>query len=234
MSTEIFGIKGEYRRPNPGEIAMIVRMFRQARGIKQAALAAAAGVVGRTMERLEAGNAVSAETYRRVAVELGLDGGAFTDERYISSPEEAIERVERRLDEIERTHVRVPVTRAADPRQILELLTPAALMFDDSEIKAEHLEVSVELKQQLLDWRDIASDLDEPGKLNAAKETLDAIRRLETLGYVVKVGITESYPAFGGSTWTMALTKVFPQPASTREALPAEVLIKAGLKMSLE
>ncbi len=37
MNTDIPGIKGEYRRPNPGEIAILVKMFRQARGIKQAA-----------------------------------------------------------------------------------------------------------------------------------------------------------------------------------------------------
>jgi transcriptional regulator with XRE-family HTH domain len=233
MTNEISGIKGEYRRPNSGEIAMLVRMFRQARGIKQAALAAAADVAERTLERLEAGKSVSSETYRRVAIELGLDAGAFIDERYIATPHEAFERVERRLDELEKTHVRVPVAHATDLRQILRLLDPAALIFDDSQIKVEHLETSAELKQLLLDWRDIASDLDEPGKLKAARGVLEAIERLESLGYVVKVGVAESYPASGNSIWAMALAKVYPQPGSAREALPTEVLLKTGLKMSL-
>jgi len=233
MTTEVSGIKGEYRRPNPGEIAMLVRMFRQARGMKQVVLAASADVAERTLERLEAGKPVSAETYRRVAVELGLDGGAFTDARYIATPEEAAERVVRQFAELEKTHVRVPVARATDPRQILRLLDPAALIFDDSQIKVEHLEPSTELKQLLLDWRDIASDLNEPGKLDAAKGVLDSIRLLESLGYVVNVGVADSYPAYGNSIWTMALVNVFPRPTKAHAALPNEVLLKSGLKMSL-
>jgi hypothetical protein len=125
------------------------------------------------------------------------------------------------------------VARATDPRQILRLLEPAALIFDDSQIKVEHLEPSAELKQQLLDWRNIASDLDEPGKLDVAKDVLESIQRLESLGYVVKTGVADSYPAYGNSTWTMALVNVFPRPTKAHAALPNEVLLKTGLKMSL-
>src|SRR5580692_10759120 len=101
MITEVSGIKGEFRRPKPDEIAMVVKLFRKMRGIKQASLAASAGVVERTLERLEAGQSVGAETYRRVATALGLDGTAFTAERYISTVEEALERVERQSEELE-------------------------------------------------------------------------------------------------------------------------------------
>jgi hypothetical protein len=49
---DISGIKGEYRCPNPGEIGILVKTFRQAQGLKQAALAAASGVTTRMPERI--------------------------------------------------------------------------------------------------------------------------------------------------------------------------------------
>jgi hypothetical protein len=62
MNTGVSGIKGEFRRPKPEEIAMMVKLFGRARGITQAILAASAGVVERTLERLEAGKSVGVET----------------------------------------------------------------------------------------------------------------------------------------------------------------------------
>jgi transcriptional regulator with XRE-family HTH domain len=234
MSTEISGIKGEYRRPNPQEIAILVKMFRQARGIKQAALAASAGVSERTLERLEAGKSVAAGTYRLMALQLGLDEAAFTAARYIATPEEAAERVIRQIDELEKTHVRVAVSRATDPRQILRLLDPTALVFEDSQIRVEHLETAVELKQLLLDLRDIAPDVDEVGKLETAKGVLGNIKRLEALGgYVVKVGVADTYKGSGNMEWTIAVVIVFSRPVTASAVLPNEILLKKDLKISL-
>jgi transcriptional regulator with XRE-family HTH domain len=231
MNTGVSGIKGDFRRPKPDEIAMMVKLFRKARGIKQASLAASAGVVERTLERLEAGKSVGAETYRRVATALGLEGSAFTAERYISTVEEAIERVVRQSKELERSHTRIPVARVADPRQILQLFGNHALLFDDSKIKVEHLEPTAEAKQLIVDWGDIASELDEPGKLKAAKEVLETLQRIEALGYVVKIGAVESHQAPGRAGWRVGLVVVFPWPANAHESLPNEVLLKNEMKM---
>ena len=231
MTTEVSGIKGEFRRPKPEEIAIMVRFFRKARGIKQASLAASAGVVERTLERLEAGKSVGVQTLRRVAVALGLDGAAFTAERYIATAEEALERLERQSEELERSHTRVPVSRATDPRQILSLFGKHAYLFDDSKIKAEHLESVTEAKQLILDWGDIAPDLDEPGKLKGAREVLETLQRIEALGYVVKIGAVESYPASDHQGWNVGLLVVFPRPNSAHDSLPSEVLIKNEMKI---
>jgi transcriptional regulator with XRE-family HTH domain len=231
MNTGVSGIKGEFRRPKPDEVAMTVRLFRKARGIKQANLAASAGVVERTLERLEAGKSVGDETYRRVATALGLDGTAFTAERYISTVEEAIERVVRQSEELERSYTRIPVSRVADPRQILQLFGNHALLFDDSNIKVEHLEPTAEAKQLISDWGDIASELDERGKLTAAKEVLETLQQIEALGYVVKIGAIESHPAPGRDGWNVGLVIVFPRPANAHESLPSEVLLKNEMKM---
>jgi hypothetical protein len=104
---------------------------------------------------LEAGKPVAAETYRRVAVELGLDGGAYPDARYIATPEEAADRVIRPLEKIEKTSIRVPILRVTDPHQILRLFDPDTILFDDSNIEVEHLELCTQGKQLLMDWRDI-------------------------------------------------------------------------------
>jgi transcriptional regulator with XRE-family HTH domain len=232
VNTEVSGIKGEFRRPKPDEIAMMVRLFRKTRGIKQASLAASAGVVERTLERLEAGKSVGAETYRRVATALGLDGTAFTAERYVPTVEEAIERLERQSDELERSHTRVQVSRATDPRQILQLFGSHALLFDDSKLKVEHLDPAAEAKQLMVDWGDIAPELDQPGKLGAAKEVLETLQRIEALGYIVKIGAVESYPVSDGQGWNVGLVVVFPRPTTADDSLPGEVLLKNEMKMS--
>jgi transcriptional regulator with XRE-family HTH domain len=231
MSVGVSGIKGEFRRPKPEEIAMIVKFFRKTRGIKQASLAESAGVVERTLERLEAGKSVGLETYRRVATALGLDGTAFTAERYISTAEEALERLERQSEELERSHTSVPVSRITDPRQILSLFGKHALLFEDSKIKVEHLEPAAEAKQLIVDWGDIAPELDELGKLKAAKEVLETLRRIEALGYVVKIGAAESYPASDHHGWNVGLVVVFPKPINAHDSLPNEVLLKNEMKM---
>jgi transcriptional regulator with XRE-family HTH domain len=231
MSVGVSGIKGEFRRPKPEEIAMMVRFFRKARGIKQASLAATAGVVERTLERLEAGKPVGVETYRRVATALGLDGAAFTAERYISTAEEALERLERQSEELDRSHTRVPVSRVTDPRQILSLFGKHAFLFDDSKIKAEHLEPVSKAKQLIIDWGDIAPELDEPAKLKAAKEVLEALLRIETLGYVVKIGAVESYTASDHHGWNVGLVVAFPRPNNAHDSLPSEVLLKNEMKI---
>jgi transcriptional regulator with XRE-family HTH domain len=231
MNTEVSGIKGEFRRPKPEEIAMMVRLFRKTRGIKQAGLAASAGVVERTLDRLEAGKSVGAETYRRVATALGLDGTAFTAERYVPTVEETIERLERQSDELERSHTRVQVSRATDPRQILQLFDTHALLFDDSKLKVEHLDPAAEAKQLIVDWGDIAPELDQPGKLKAAKEVLETLQRIEALGYIVKIGAIESYPASSRNAWNLGLVVVFPRPITAYDSLPSEVLIKNEMNM---
>jgi transcriptional regulator with XRE-family HTH domain len=231
MNTEVSGIKGEFRRPKPDEIAMVVKLFRKTRGIKQASLAASAGVVERTLERLEAGQSVGAETYRRVATALGLDGTAFTAERYISTIEEALERVERQSEELERSHTRVQVSRATDPRQILQLFGTHALLFDDSKLKVEHLESAAVAKQLIVDWGDIGPELDEPGKLKGAKEVLETLQRIEALGYVVKIGAVESYPASDNQGWSVGLVVAFPRPINAHDSLPSEVLLKNEMKI---
>jgi hypothetical protein len=115
---------------------------------------------------------VGPETCRRVATALGLDGTAFTAERYISTPEEALQKLERQSEELERSHTRVPGSRVTDPRQILSLFGNHALLFEDSKIKVEHLEPATEAKQLIVDWGDIALELDELGKLKQPRKCM--------------------------------------------------------------
>lgn len=93
MSENVEGIRGEYRKLTPFEIGMIVRLLRERRGIKRAVLAADANISEKTLERVEGGARVRAESYRRIAEALGLNGKMFTTASYIPSSEDRTQRV---------------------------------------------------------------------------------------------------------------------------------------------
>jgi hypothetical protein len=139
--------------------------------------------------------------------------------------------LERQSEELERSHTRVPVARVTDPRQILSLFGKHALLFDDSKIMAKHIEPVAEAKQLIVDWGDIAPEIDEPGKLQAAKEVLETLQRIEALGYVAKIGAVESYPASDHQGWNVGLVVMFPKPTNAHDSLPSEVLLKNEMEI---
>jgi len=91
MSENVEGIRGAYRRLTPVEVGMVVRLYRHSHELKRTALAAQAHISDKTLERLEAGVPVREDSYRRVALAIGLRDDAFIKEEYIPTPEEYLD-----------------------------------------------------------------------------------------------------------------------------------------------
>lgn len=78
----------------------MIRMFREGHGIKRAVLAADAHISDKTLERAEAGHAISEESYRRIARVLGPQDDVLVSELFIPAPEEAERLFKRRVEEL--------------------------------------------------------------------------------------------------------------------------------------
>ena len=106
--------------PAPGTIAFLVRLQRGIMGWKKETLAGFARVSLSTIERIERGEAVSAESLDRVAEALRQPPGAFTAPRVPSTSEEAWRRLEESAAPFAAT-VAVAVKPLRGHRQIAEL-----------------------------------------------------------------------------------------------------------------
>jgi transcriptional regulator with XRE-family HTH domain len=226
VSDEVEGIRGEYRKPTPAEIGLIVRLFREQRGIKRTSLAADANVSEKTLERVENGTAVRDGTYKRIAAALGLDGEAFVTAAYIPTIEEMTERAKREQEELRKTHNSVPVERLQEPRQLLRLFQTYALIVEDQNVDSKDLDAVAAFKDSLRDWSDIAADIPESQRLEAARGLLDEARAIEKSGYELRVGVTDRY-SVAGSRMEMAVVAFLPLPSD----MPSEVWLPKKMRM---
>lgn len=227
MSDDVEGIRGEYRKPTPAEIGLMVRLFRERLGLKRASLAIDANVSEKTLERVESGTAVRDNTYKRIAEALGLNSAAFTTDAYIPTIEELAETAKREQDELRKTHNSVPVVRLTDPRQLLRLFQTHCVIADDHKVDAKDLDAIAALKENLRDWSDIASEIPETQRLEAARQLLDQAKAIENSGYEVRVGVTDRY-SVGGSRMEMTVVAFLP---NTTAEMPSEVWLPKKMKM---
>lgn len=229
MSERVEGIRGEYRKPTPYEIGLLVRILREQRGIKRAALAGDAHISEKTLERVEDGIAVRQDSYRRVAEALGLKREAFTRDRYIPTAAEAAQRAKREQEELKRTHNSISVERLTDPRQLLRLFQTHALIADDSGVDSRDLDAIATFKENLRDWSDVAAEIPETARLDAARQLLDDAKAIERGGYEVKVGITDRY-GMHGSRIEVTVVAFF-SLRSTASGTPSEVWLPKKMSM---
>lgn len=119
---------GTYRRLAPAEVAWMVKELRTHFGLKQLALAQDAGVTERTIERTEAGIAVSDDTLRKVARALKLSENAFTQATYCPSDEELTAQVKKIRDE----HTVTDLHDLSEARQLENLMGQHGHLIDGS------------------------------------------------------------------------------------------------------
>src|ERR1700733_4944792 len=211
MIDNVAGIRGEYRRLSPAEIGLMIRLFRGGRGIKRGALSADAHVSEKTNERAEHGESIAEESRKRIAKALSIDEEALIRELYVPTTEEAEQLVKQQTEERERTHSAVAIRELRAVRDVLPLFESAALFGDSQYVQESHLRAFAELKQSLVDWSDIAGDISEPQRIDAAESLLREVRDLEVLGYVVKAGIAARCLK-GGSPFPCTVLVAFPRP----------------------
>lgn len=143
---------GAVGRPGPATIAMFVRLQRGIMGWKRGTLASFAGVSLSTIERVERGEAVSADSLDRVAGALHQPSGAFTAPRLPLGAEAAWRRLEESAAPFEDT-VAVPVRPLRGHRQIAELVRTHFFVVDATRLgDACHDDVAT-----LREWLDLAS-----------------------------------------------------------------------------
>jgi transcriptional regulator with XRE-family HTH domain len=230
MDDNIEGIRGEYRKPTPVEIGILVRALRDQRGIKRAALAADAHISEKSLERIEGGVGVRDETYRRIARALGFNGKAFITAAYIPTIEELAEQFRREQEEIRQTHNSVAVEALSDPRQLLHLFQSEAMIVDDHHVASKDLDAVAAFKDNLRDWSDIAADIPETARLDAARQLLADARTIERSGYEIRVGMTERY-GMKGTRLKMGVVAFFATGPTAAQPSPAEVWLPKKMPM---
>lgn len=215
------GLRGEYRTLTAWEVGGLLRLMRASRGIKRAALAAEANVSEKTIERAEAGEGISQGSLQRIARALGIQENTFTEELFIPTPEEA-ERIQmQREEDVRKTHRPIPVHRVEGARDILPLFSCYGSFADSQLVSEEHLKEFASLRQALIDYGDIWSDISETERVESAAEMVKAIREFESRGYIVKCGVTSDY-RIRGESWPCSVIVAFKKPKGT-VATPDEV-----------
>ena len=237
MSEQVEGIRGQFRRFTPSEVGVIVRIWRETRGMKRAVLAHEAHVSDKTVERIEAGKAVAEGTFRRLARALGLKEELFVQPVYIPAPEEAVQMAKRQAEEsrlqeeeFKKEHSSVPVKRIHDARDVMKLFGKCAFLCDDSQVAESDLELVAEFKDALTDWGDIADEISAAERLRAARSLFDQLPQIERLGYIAKGGVTNKYRLKDGSAWELAVITFFKQPRGTKATTPDEVWLPKKMK----
>jgi len=185
--------------PTPATIAFFVRLQRSMMGWKKETLAGFARVSLSTIERIERGEAVSAESLDRVAEALRQSPGAFTAPRIPSTSEETWRRLEKSAAPFAET-VAVPVKPLRGHKQIVDLAHADLFIIDGGRIeKVYHADLDT-----LREWLDLTSfvlateDKDSIVQTHADpvkrrklyEDVLACVRRIEHLSHSVALAGT--------------------------------------------
>lgn len=180
--------------PAPATIAFFVRLQRGMMGWKKETLAGFAGVSLSTIERIERGEAVSAESLDRIAEALHQPPGAFTAPRIPCTREEAWRRLEDSAAPFANTVV-VPVKPLRGHRQIAELARAHLFIVDGGRLGDVY---SADL-DTLREWLDLTSfvlgtedkdsivqtDADPVKRRKLYDDVLGCVREIERRGNAV-------------------------------------------------
>lgn len=171
--------QGEFRKPTPKEVGEVVKMLREGLGMKQFALAEAANMTERTLQRVESGVKASDATLKRLAVALNLAEDAFTSQQHILNPDEVQQEVERLQAEYSVLDVR-PLVEEHDLRSVFPT---HAMWFDDTAVVGDAADISAELHEVMNDWLDVYRECSSSEQLQARRGMLDYVKQLEECGY---------------------------------------------------
>jgi transcriptional regulator with XRE-family HTH domain len=175
---------GTYRRLAPAEVAWMVKELRTHFGLKQLALAQDAGVTERTIERIEAGIAVSDDTLRKVAKALKLSENAFTQATYCPSDEELATQVKKIRDE----HTVTDLHDLSEARQLENLMGQHGHLIDGSALVDSLADSMAALQDTMQDWGDIFGEISAADKLAACRQVLALVREIEGQEYAARWG----------------------------------------------
>lgn len=210
MAESVSPEKGVYRELTLQEIAKGVRALRKWRDLKRAVLAEEAGVSEKSLERLESGQKVSDEVYRKIAVALEQKADAFIGPRYIRTEEEAAEKVLGDLKKWDAENTLIEARTFADERDFRHILACwGALLVNDTHVKGKAVDLVAAFKQNLTDWIDIADEIEEFGRLTACRSLFEEIEEIERKGYAARFGTCNPEFSMGnGKTAAMPMAVI--------------------------
>lgn len=130
-------------------------------GLKQLALAQDAGVTERTIERIEAGIAVSDETLRKIAKALKLAENLFIESTYCPSEEELTAQIEKIQDE----HTLTELHELSAARELENVMGLHGHLIDASAVSDTLADSIASLRDQVRDWGDILEEISVVEKL---------------------------------------------------------------------
>ncbi|GAB2208878.1 hypothetical protein ROS1_56960 [Roseibium sp. ROS1] len=192
---------------DPKFLAYWTKCIRAASKWSQEALAAASGLTVRTIQRIEAGQAVTETTRRALARGLGYDNpDVFEDPEFIKGIHALFDGMHKLKDKEDRKqfpdHMRISVVRVKKGEGLARIAYEgnAYLFHADEEIKEEAKEIAANIFDFLRDLGDIGDDISFSDKLSYQQSLGELLEQLETSGAVCYSAFRETNMV--GRNWT--------------------------------
>lgn len=171
--------------------------LRTARSWTQEALAAAADITVRTVQRVEAAMGASSETLLAIAGALDVDADLLRSDavglvaRELGVPRDALtpQLLEAKREELALTHAKLPMVRVAASSGLRPLADALAMAFECLSTNDEVQDVAAELQRALGELLDIGSEIDAVTRRACEREAFETVERLGKLGAIVTIGL---------------------------------------------
>lgn len=211
----------------PKTLGFWIKLIRNSSNLSQDALAVAAGLTVRTVQRVEAGGRASPQTRRSLARGLGYeDAGVFEDPWFIEAVNNILAEqaaiAGRAQKSLHPAHIRLAVTATTNGADLAGLIGGAdAYVFKCDENAGEDAQrVAAALFDDLRDWGDIWSSLDFSQRLDAQQGFGAALATLAELDLHGYQGRREAYLKGAGST------KAIPFSIAYLVLVPADTVLE--------
>lgn len=191
---------GSGEPPNPPrlitreELALLCKMQRHFRGWSQETLAELSGLQVRTIQRVENAEASSPDTRRALARAFGAEDIDVLNKRTVFPTIEAIEaKAKAEKEAFDRDYIKLVIVPATGLLLIRELNGCGgfgAEILDDDLLKSRGArDAWGAFVDNARDWGDIADEIGERGRMDAAEQFDDQIQHLERLGISLYISI---------------------------------------------
>jgi transcriptional regulator with XRE-family HTH domain len=189
--------EGQEKRENaprlitPQELALMCQMQRDGHGWTQDTLAELTGLQVRTIQRVEAGKPSGPDTRRALAREFGADDlDVFNKPHVFPTIEEIQAKAETGRQAFERDYVRLAAYPTDGPRLIRLLAECGAILVEvaDGVLQGREAERAwAGFADELRDWLEIADEIGEVNKLDAADDLNARLHEFGRFGVSVRV-----------------------------------------------
>lgn len=231
MQTATTETTAQRRNFTPIELAVLVRMLREAKGWSQEQLAEISKLSTRTVQRVEEGQPSSLDTRRAIAGALGFeDIDAFNKPHAIPTPEQVAEQKAR----FDKEHLTLKAERIVSGKQLGRLVERAsAHMFHEAvDLPSKAAEAFARLTDFCQDYADCDELYSAVDKLDLYEDIDQMVGELKELGYTLVASVRDTQlltkDAASGVPISVIYVVAFPQGQETEQLVVAKK-VKFGL-----